>query len=87
MKGVMVPDTPPPWRPLLTGERKTTDVVIKWREELRGALAGQQRTNKNTNIHKKGKFEASKAKKRRETEVAVSVESSKSHNDFLCARI
>lgn len=60
-----------------------TDVVIKWREELRGALAGQQRTNKNTNnTKKKAHFEASKADERPKLLLAA-----KSHSDFLCARI
>lgn len=71
--GVSSLDAPPPWRHFFTGERKTTEVVIKRREELRGALAGWQRTSKNTNVHKKkANFEVYEAEGRRKSPLAAS---------------
>lgn len=50
-----------------------TDVVIKRREELRGALAGWLRTNKNTNVYKKkANFEVSEAEERPKSLLAAS---------------
>lgn len=50
-----------------------TDVVIKRREELRGASAGWLRTNKNTNVYKKkANFEVSEAEERPKSLLAAS---------------